>query len=266
MRLFPIQLVRRSLGGDGLDSGFMTWSKSYANLPERYMMRKAYKLKYKPPVRHPAFSQKFELTDVNVHTKNRPWSEAYQRDNNTFTFTHPTYAEPIKDEDWMWFRGDRVEVLTGKDKGKQGYINCIVQERNWVYVEGLNAKRTTMGADNEFPGMMTLEEEPLVVTTDIKLVDPQDEKSCEVEWRYTEDGERTRISLRSGHILPMPSEALQTIDYKTPAGYAESKKTDTKAKDVEEITYVPKLCTFEMDIMEMQGIKEDRVPPRTFMY
>ena len=27
----------------------------------------------------------------------------------------------------MWFRGDRVELLTGPDKGKQGYINYIVQ-------------------------------------------------------------------------------------------------------------------------------------------
>jgi hypothetical protein len=27
----------------------------------------------------------------------------------------------------MWFRGDRVEVLVGEDKGKQGYINFVVQ-------------------------------------------------------------------------------------------------------------------------------------------
>jgi len=32
----------------------------------------------------------------------------------------------------------QVEILVGKDKGKQGLINCIIKERNWVYVEGLN--------------------------------------------------------------------------------------------------------------------------------
>ena len=32
-----------------------------------------------------------------------------------------------QESDWMWFRGDRVELLTGPDKGKQGYINYIVQ-------------------------------------------------------------------------------------------------------------------------------------------
>ena len=28
-------------------------------------------------------------------------------------------VEPIKEADWMWFRGDRVEILKGPDKGKQ---------------------------------------------------------------------------------------------------------------------------------------------------
>ena len=28
--------------------------------------------------------------------------------------------------------------MVGKDKGKQGIINSIIKERNWVYVEGLN--------------------------------------------------------------------------------------------------------------------------------
>ena len=32
-----------------------------------------------------------------------------------------------REEDWMWFRGDTVEVLKGPDKGKFGIINMIVQ-------------------------------------------------------------------------------------------------------------------------------------------
>lgn len=52
----------------------------------------------------------------------------------------------------MWFKGDRVEVLVGKDKGKQGIINYVVQERNWVCVEGLNCEYVTQGATKDFPG------------------------------------------------------------------------------------------------------------------
>jgi len=35
----------------------------------------------------------------------------------------------------------QVELLVGKDKGKQGLVNCIIKERNWVYVDGLNCVR-----------------------------------------------------------------------------------------------------------------------------
>ena len=80
-------------------------------------------------------------------------------------------------------------------------------------------------------------------------MDPSDEKGTEVEWRFTENGERVRVCVNSGTILPIPSQAFETVDYKTPKGYSESKTKDTKAADVEAITYEPKLATFEMEVM-----------------
>jgi len=41
---------------------------------------------------------------------------------------------------------------------------------------------------------------------------------------------------------------------------------DTKAKEVETITFEPKLKTFEMDVMEAMGIQEDRIPKKTYWY
>ena len=65
-----------------------------------------------------------------VHNLERPWTEKYWRENpiRKFPFSPVVpVVQPIREEDWMWFRGDRVEILTGPDKGKQGYINMIVQ-------------------------------------------------------------------------------------------------------------------------------------------
>lgn len=50
------------------------------------------------------------------------------------------------------------------------------------------------------------------------------------------------------------------------AGYVENKTKDTPAKDVEEITYIPKPCTFDMDVMNVMGIVENRKPTRTYWY
>lgn len=66
-------------------------------------------------------------------------------------------------ETWSYFRGDRVQVLVGPDKGKQGLINQIIQERNWVFVEGLNWKHTKFGDTKNFPGIVLREEKPLLV-------------------------------------------------------------------------------------------------------
>jgi len=47
--------------------------------------------------------------------------------------------------------------------------------------------------------------------------------------------------------------------------FPESEK-DTKAPEVTTISFEPALKTFEMDIMEQMGIKEDRVPAKTYWY
>lgn len=68
-------------------------------------------------------------------------------------------------ETWSFFRGDRVEVLVGRDKGKQGFVSQIIQERNWVIVEGLNCHYRVMGRDAkaDYPGIVVKSEAPLLV-------------------------------------------------------------------------------------------------------
>lgn len=66
-------------------------------------------------------------------------------------------------ENWSFFKGDRVEVLVGKDKGKQGIIKQVIQERNWVIVEGLNWHYRKIADDSSYAGVMIKSEAPLLV-------------------------------------------------------------------------------------------------------
>ena len=68
----------------------------------------------------------------------------------------------------------QVEIMTGQDKGKQGIINQVIQERNWVLVEGLNCHLRVIGKTKDFPGIYIRSEAPLLVTNQVKLVDPSD--------------------------------------------------------------------------------------------
>jgi len=268
MKLTAANLARRATGAYDptvIHSGLGKYTTDYSNLPERYIKKKITKVKYKAPD-GPEFIPKMVTNNIQKHTLDRPWSQQYWARNIPFEKTRTPVVEPILEENWMWFRGDRVELLKGPDKGKQGYINMIVQERNWVTVEGLNTEFVTVGESKDFPGMMIKQEKPLLVTRDIKLVDPTDEKAAEVEWRFTEASERVRVSTRTGTVIPIPGKAEETIDYKSKAGYIANKTKDTVPSVVEDITFEPKLATFEMDIMEEMGIREERRPRRSWWY
>lgn len=58
-----------------------------------------------------------------------------------------------------------------------------------------------------------------------------------IEWRYTEDGQKVRISLRTGRAIPIPVSSEETIDYKSPKFYHEQAK-DTSKAETEKITFV----------------------------
>lgn len=67
-----------------------------------------------------------------------------------------------------------MEILVGRDKGKQGHVIQVIQERNWVMVEGLNTCLKVKGKTEGFPGFFVADEMPLLITNEVSLVDPSD--------------------------------------------------------------------------------------------
>lgn len=238
-------------------------TKKFSNLPESYIKRAMEQVYWRTPRGYPMYLPRDIQRKKFRFTTNRPWTGQFFQQNYPGTLRKKVFIEPIKN--WSFFKGDRVEILVGKDKGKQGIVSQVIQERNWVIVEGLNTHLRRLGRDKDFSGIVLKSEAPLLVTNQVALVDPADLKGTEVEWRFTEEGEKVRVSKRTGRIIPIPPSAEETKDYKSKSLYKEQPK-DTTADVVEEITFSPELKTFEMDIMDKFGIKEDRVPAKTYWY
>lgn len=196
-------------------------------------------------------------------TSNRPWTGQFRQQNMPGMIRKKVFIEPI--ENWTFFRGDRVEVLVGPDKGKQGIVRQVIQERNWIFVEGLNCHYRRVGAEADYPGVIIKSEAPLLVTNQVQLVDPSDLLSTPVEWRFTESGDKVRVAVRTGRIIPIPKTNDETMDYKTKGTYIEKEK-DTPANVVTAITFKPSLRTFEMEIMDEMGIVEDRTEKKIYWY
>ncbi|XP_012260899.2 probable 39S ribosomal protein L24, mitochondrial [Athalia rosae] len=237
-------------------------TKQYANLPERFIDRQVNKVYYKTPRGFQFLNRTIKRKNFRF-TTNPPWTVQSTFQNDVNTYRKKVFVEPLVD--WNYYRGDRVEILVGRDKGKQGIVNQVIQERNWVIVEGLNTHLRRVGKSKDYPGTVIQSEAPLLVTTDVDLVDPSDLQACKVEWRYTEEGERVRVSTRTGRIIPIPGKTLETVDYKLPRLYKAAPK-DTEEKEVKKITFEPELKTFEMDVMDKMGIKEDRVRKPVYWY
>jgi len=238
----------------------------YSNLPESYIQRKMEQIEWRNPDHHgPMYPKKVSKRPDHefVFTEHRPWTHQFHEANRPGEYKQRVNVEPIKN--WSFFKGDVVEVLAGPDKGKHGLVVMVVEERNWVFVEGLNCEYKTYQETKTFPGMTMKEEKPLLVTTDVKLVDPLDNQPTEIEWRYTEDGTRVRVGVRTGRILPVPMQDEETVDYKRKEQY-QAKPKDTEFEALSKETFIPSLATFEMDLMQKYVIEEKRIPRKSYWY
>lgn len=100
-------------------------------------------------------------------------------------------------------KGDQVEVISGKDKGKRGRVLRVVTEKERAIVEGVNMIKKHAKA-NPGKGIKggILEREAPVHVAKLMLIDPQTGKPTRVGHKFLEtpDGRRVkvRIARRSG--------------------------------------------------------------------
>lgn len=97
-------------------------------------------------------------------------------------------------------KGDKVIVLTGKDKGRTGEVLQILPEKTRALVQGINQVRrhTKQTADRE-SGIYT--KEASIHLSNIALVDPkEDSKATRVGFEI-KDGVKTRVAKRSGEKI-----------------------------------------------------------------
>eukprot|EP00731_Ephydatia_muelleri_P016872 Em0009g1296a len=142
-----------------------------------------------------------------------------------------------------------VEILAGKDKGKQGKVSVVARKQHQVIVSGMNTHIRVLPPSGEFPGGRVPSEAPLHISN-VALVDPKDGKPCRVKHMYTEEGVKVRVSRHSGSIIPKPPEVKERRDFKSRSGYIEGPK-DTTPDDVTVRTYVPTLLTFEEEMQQL---------------
>lgn len=97
-------------------------------------------------------------------------------------------------------KGDKVIVLTGRDKGKNGEVIKIITETNKAIVSGINQVKKHEKPSAAGNGGIVTKEAPIHLSN-IALIDPKSGKGTRVGFKVGKDGKKTRVSKRSGEAL-----------------------------------------------------------------
>ncbi|CCI46009.1 hypothetical protein ABG067_001533 [Albugo candida] len=134
-------------------------------------------------------------------------------------------------KNWHIVRGDFVEVINGPHKGKQGEIVGVIRDQNKVIVENINMHHRYVKKTPMAPGRSYLAPGPLHYSN-VNLVDPSIGKPTRIAIRFTEDGDKLRVSKKTGTIISKPEKLKER---KVPRG-AETGPFDTPPQDALERT------------------------------
>lgn len=103
-------------------------------------------------------------------------------------------------------KGDTVEVLTGKDRGKRGVVQRVDAAKERVVVDGVNTvKRHTkprppmnaQQASRQPEDVGGVVEKPAAIhVSNVALVSPASGKPTRIGFRTSDDGRKVRISRR----------------------------------------------------------------------
>ncbi|AWM86681.1 50S ribosomal protein L24 [Microvirga sp. 17 mud 1-3] len=97
-------------------------------------------------------------------------------------------------------KGDKVVVLTGRDKGKTGEVVQVMPKEERALVRGVNlVKRHQRQTASQEGGIIT-KEAPLHLSN-LAYADPKDGKPTRVGFKILEDGRKVRIAKRSGELI-----------------------------------------------------------------
>jgi large subunit ribosomal protein L24 len=94
-------------------------------------------------------------------------------------------------------KGDKVIVLTGRDKGRTGEVIEVRPSEGRALVRGINlVKRHQRQSATQDGGIIS--KEASIHLSDIAVADPKDGKPTRVGFKLLPDGKKVRVAKRSG--------------------------------------------------------------------
>ncbi|WP_047999186.1 50S ribosomal protein L24 [Lactiplantibacillus herbarum] len=96
--------------------------------------------------------------------------------------------------------GDKVRVISGKDRGQEGTVKKVISAKNRVVVEGVNKIKKHQKPTNVNPQGGIVDIEAPLDASNVMILDPSTNEPTRLGVRR-EDGKRVRYAKKSGKDL-----------------------------------------------------------------
>jgi large subunit ribosomal protein L24 len=98
-------------------------------------------------------------------------------------------------------KGDRVQVISGQDKGKQGEVLRVLRDEDRIVVQGCNKAHKHVKPNQRNPKGGVLSIEMPIHVSNVLLVNPDLDRGVRIGIKINAAGEKVRVCKKTGKEL-----------------------------------------------------------------
>lgn len=98
-------------------------------------------------------------------------------------------------------KGDTVQIIAGRDKGKVGEIEKVLPKASQVVVAGVNIKTKHMKPQQEGESGQIITFEAPIHSSNVMLYSEKEKVASRISYTFTDEGRKVRMLKKTGEII-----------------------------------------------------------------
>jgi len=98
-------------------------------------------------------------------------------------------------------KGDTVQVIAGRDRGKVGEVLSVIPKTSQVLVQGVNIRTKHLKPQQEGESGQIITQEAPIHSSNVMLYSEKEKVASRVCHTFTEDGRKVRMLKKTGEII-----------------------------------------------------------------
>jgi large subunit ribosomal protein L24 len=98
-------------------------------------------------------------------------------------------------------KGDTVQVISGRDRGKVGEVLTVIPKTSQVVVQGVNIRTKHVKPQQEGESGQIVTQEAPIHSSNVMLYSEKEKVASRICYTFTDDGRKVRMLKKTGEII-----------------------------------------------------------------